>query len=194
MLLDRGFFSVPVIRWLKALDIYSFSDARNRSGQARRHSATAPRTQKLCHTIHPPESSLWLSGLRVVCRYLKGRRGKHGIDYFLYVVHRVKVSLSGLHQHYRARFGIETSYRIKNLCRIRTTTKNPVARFLFVALAFILVNLWIYLLWCFVSIGQCGRRIVYPELFSLKTMLEFLSHTVERHFPVITAIFLPVPE
>jgi hypothetical protein len=29
-----------------------------------------------------------------------------------------------------------------------------VARFLFVALAFILVNLWIYLLWCFVGTGS----------------------------------------
>ena len=47
---------------------------------------------------------------------------------------------------YRCRWGIETSYRLKNHCRIRTTTKNPVLRLLFVALAFILVNLWVYLL------------------------------------------------
>jgi hypothetical protein len=43
---------------------------------------------------------------------------------------------------------------IKNHCRIRTTTKNPVVRLLFVALAFILVNLWVYLLWVYVSISR----------------------------------------
>jgi hypothetical protein len=42
-----------------------------------------------------------------------------------------------------------------------------------------------------VSRTQRGGRVVYRELFSLKTMLEFLSHAVERHFPVITAVYLP---
>jgi putative transposase len=89
---------------------------------------------------------------------------------------------------------METSYRLKNQCRIRTTTKNPVVRLLFVALAFILVDLWIYLLWQFVSRTQRGGQVVYRERFSLKTMLEFLSHAVERHFPLITAIYLPLTE
>ncbi len=35
---------------------------------------------------------------------------------------------------YRKRFGIESSYRQKNLCRIPTTTKNPVTRLLFVGI------------------------------------------------------------
>jgi putative transposase len=195
LLLDRGFFSVPVIRWLKALDIPFLMPAIVRGKQGgTRQLLQGRKSYATPYTLKSQVYGSVVCDMRIVCRYLKGRRGKHGIDYFLYVVHRVKVSLSALHQHYRARFGIETSCRIKNLCRIRTTTKNPVARFLFVALAFILVNLWIYLLWCFVSIGQCSRRVVYPELFSLKTMLEFLSHAVERHFPIITAIFLPALE
>jgi putative transposase len=67
--------------------------------------------------------------------------GKHGIQYLLYVVYRANVAWSQVHRHYRYRFGIETSYRIKNQARIRSTTKNPVLRLLYVALAFILVNL-----------------------------------------------------
>ncbi len=50
-----------------------------------------------------------------------------------------------LNRHYRDRFDIETSYRIKNQCRIRSTTKKPALRLLFAALAFVLVNLWVYL-------------------------------------------------
>lgn len=132
--------------------------------------------------------------MRVVCRYLKGHRGRHGMQYFVYVVHRVKVSLHQIFQHYRERFGIETSYRIKNHCRIRTTTKNPVLRLLFVALAFILVNLWVYLLWFFVSRTQRGGRLIFRQLFPLKTLLEFISHAVERHFPIVTEVYLPALE
>ncbi len=39
-----------------------------------------------------------------------------------YVVHKVSTSLNYIHQEYRQRFGIESSYRLKNICRIRTTT------------------------------------------------------------------------
>jgi putative transposase len=67
-----------------------------------------------------------------------------------------------------------------------------VLRLLFVALAFILVNLWVYLLWVYVSRSQRGGRVVFRQLFPLKTMLEFLSQAVERHFPVVTAVFLPL--
>lgn len=101
------------------------------------------------------------------------------MQYFVYVVHWVKVALHQIFQHYRERFGIETSYRIKNHCRIPTTTKNPVLRLLFVALAFILINLWVYLLWFYLSLSRRGGRIIYRAIFPLKTLLEFLSHAVE---------------
>ena len=54
-----------------------------------------------------------------------------------------------------------------------------------------MVNLWVYLLWFFVSRTQRGGRVVYRELFCLKTMLEFLSQAVERHFPLTSAVYLP---
>jgi hypothetical protein len=191
--LDRGFYSVPVIRWLKALNIPFLMPAviRGKTGGTRQ--LLAGRKSYATHyTLNSPTYGSIHCQMRVVCNYYKGFKGKHGIQYTLYVVHRVTIALQQLHHHYKDRFGIETSYRIKNQCRIRTTSKNPVTRLLFVALAFILVNLWVYLLWFFVSRTQPGGRVVYRELFSLRTMLEFLSQAVERHFPVITAIYLPV--
>lgn len=192
--LDRGFYSVPVIRWLKALNLAFLMPAviRGKTGGTRQ--LLVGRTSYATrYTLTSPLYGSVSCQMRVVCTYYKGFKGKHGIQYTLYVVHRVKVALHQLHHHYKDRFGIETSYRIKNHCRIRTTSKNPVTRFLFVALAFILVNLWVYLLWYFVSQTQRGGRVVYRALFSLKTLLEFLCHAVERHFPLITAIYLPAP-
>jgi putative transposase len=192
--LDRGFYSVPVIRWLQALNLPFLMPGviRGKTGGTRQ--LLVGRTSYATrYTLSSPLYGPVSCQMRVVCTYCKGFKGKHGIQYSLYVVHRVKVALHQLHHHYKERFGIETSYRMKNHCRIRTTTKNPVTRFLFVALAFLLVNLWVYLLWHFVSQTQRGGRVVYRALFSLKTMLEFLGHAVERHFPPITAIYLPAP-
>ena len=192
--LDRGFYSVPVIRWLKALNLPFLMPAviRGKTGGTRQ--LLVGRTSYATHyTLNSPHYGSVSCQMRVVCTYYKGFKGKHGIQYTLYVVHQVNIALHQLHHHYKDRFGIETSYRLKNHCRIRTTTKNPVTRFLFVALAFLLVNLQVYLLWHFVSQTQRGGRVVYRERFSLKTMLEFLCHAVERHFPPITAIYLPAP-
>jgi len=193
--LDRGFYSVPVIRWLKALNIPFLMPAviRGKTGGTRQL-LVGRKSYATRYTLTSANYGSLTCQMRVVCTYYKGFKGKHGIQYTLYVVHRVTVALNQWHQHYKDRFGIETSYRIKNDCRIRTTSKNPVVRLLFVALAFILVNLWVYLLWFFISRTQRGGRVVYRELFSLKTMLEFLSLAVERHFPPITAIYLPALE
>ncbi|HEY9653862.1 MAG TPA: ISH3 family transposase [Crinalium sp.] len=193
--LDRGFYCVPVIRWLQALKLPFILPAviRGKTGGTRQL-LTGRKSYQTQYTLNSRKHGSVGCQMRVVCNYHKGRRGKHGIAYFVYVVHRVEVALRQIHHYYRERFGIETSYRIKNHCRIRTTSKNPVVRLLFVALAFILVNLWVYLLWRFVSVSRRGGRVVYQALFDLKTMLEFLSHAVERHFPVITAIYLPALE
>lgn len=193
--LDRGFYSVPVIRWLKALNIPFLMPAiiRGKNGGTRAL-LKGRRSYSTRYTLNSQEYGCVTCQMRIVCTYQKGRRGGHGIQWALYVVHRVTVALHQLHHHYRDRFGIESSYRLKNLSRIRTTSKNPVTRFLFVALAFLLVNLWIYLLWHHVSQTRRGGRRVYREYFSLKTMLELLSISVERDFPVITAIYIPALE
>jgi putative transposase len=62
----------------------------------------------------------------------------------------------------------------------------------FEALAFILVNLWVYLLWQVVSATRRGGRRVFQERFPLKTMLSFIRQVVERHFPLVQAVFLPM--
>ncbi len=190
--LDRGFYNVPVIRWLKVLNIPFLMPAVIRGKQGGTRALCQGRSSYITtYTLNSSDYGTVDCQIHVLCHYLKGHKGKHGIQYCLYVVHRINVSLHQLHYHYRQRFGIESTYRMKNNCRIRTTTKNPVLRFFFVALAFILINLWIYLLWYFVSQPRPGGRHIFRTLFPLKSMLEFIAHAVERHFPVVSAIYLP---
>ena len=129
--------------------------------------------------------------LWIICKYKKGKRGKHGIEYFAYVVNKVVTSLSYIHQDYRKRFGIESSYRLKNFCRIRTTNKKPALRLLFVGIFFILVNIWVNLLWLKISQKRRGGRLIYRKLFGLKQMLAFICQAVERKYQVIQGIYLP---
>ena len=188
--LDRGFYSVPVIRWLMALTLPFIMPAiiRGKTGGTRAL-CNGRRSYQTPYTLNSTHGSVRCP-MVVICRYRNGAQGKHGLQYLLYVVYRAKVTGSQGHRHYRDRFGIETSYRLKNQARIRSTTKNPVLRLLYVALAFILVNLWVYLLWQTVCTTRRGGRRVFQAFFPLKTMLSFIRQADERHFSLIRAVFL----
>jgi putative transposase len=80
--------------------------------------------------------AVWVVGV-----YSNGKHGKHGREFYAYVVYQVSLGLRALHQDYRLRFGIESSYRLKNTCRIKTTMKKPVVRLLCVGIAFLRIDL-----------------------------------------------------
>jgi hypothetical protein len=120
-----------------------------------------------------------------------GKRRAHGREFFIYAVYKVQMSLHLIHDDYRLRFGIESSYRMKNQCRIKTTIKNPTIRFLFVALSFLIINIWIYLVWHYLSRLKRSSRQVLSHLFTLKQMLEFLRQAVDREYGVACEVCLP---
>jgi putative transposase len=83
------------------------------------------------------------------------------------------------------------SYRLKNICRIRTNNKNPVLRLLFVGISFLLVNIWVNILWLRISRKRKGSRFIYRTLFVLKQMLAFLSQAIQRKYQVVESIYIP---
>lgn len=192
--LDRGFYSVPVIRWLQACDIPFLMPVIVRGKQGGTRSlVNQKRTYKTTYTMKSPEYGSARFDVSVVGTYQMGRRRKHGVEYLPFVIYKVPLRIRALPGDYRQRFGIECSYRQKNLCRIRTTTKNPATRLLYVGIAFLLVNLWTFLIWTYFSLPRPGGRRLFPELFPLRTMLQFLAQAIERLLVLITQIYLPIP-
>lgn len=190
--LDRGFFNVPVIRWLKALNIPFIMPAiRRGKKKGIKQFLKGKSSYKTTYTMSRGKDDDVTFDLWIVCKYRKGKRKKRGVEYFAYVVYNVKVNLSYVHQDYRKRFGIESSYRLKNICRIRTNNKKPALRLLFVGLSFILINIWIYLLWFKVSCPRKGKRLVFSKLFGLKQMLAFLRQVIEQKYLTARNIYIP---
>ena len=56
---------------------------------------------------------------------------------------------------YRSRFAIETSYRQLQQARIRTSTREPLLRLLYVGVALLLRNVWVWLHW--EVLGVCDQ-------------------------------------
>ncbi len=78
-------------------------------------------------------------------KYLKGKRGKNGCENLAFVVYGVKWSPRKVSTVYRRRFAIESSYRMRNIVRPRTSTRNVTTRYFFALISFLLRNMWLYL-------------------------------------------------
>ncbi len=85
---------------------------------------------------------------------------------------------------YRLRFGLEASYRQLHEGRIRTTTRRPVVRLLYVGIALVLRNLWVWLHYAALSRPRRGGRVLLLERLRWDTLLLWLLHVVEKTFGV----------
>jgi hypothetical protein len=115
-----------------------------------------------------------------VCRRRRADRKGHRV--FLYACGRVRATPRWVKDTYRARFGIEASYRQMHRARIRTTTRRPLVRLFFVAVALLLRNLWAWLHWTALARRQRGRRRVRLERLRFATLLLWLAHLAEAAF------------
>ena len=188
LLLDRGFFSVDVIRYL----------------QASRTPFLMPvvcRGRKLDHPKGPSGTRVFLtwkqSGwgaytltnaqqrtatvrIAVQCRNYRGQWDRHGRQRLVYAFWGMQPpSVTWVRDTYRLRFGIESSYRQLHEARIRTTTRNPELRLLFVGLALILRNVWVWLHWMILSHPRRGGRRIDLDQLPFRAMLSWLCHLCE---------------
>jgi Transposase DDE domain len=198
LLLDRGFYSVAVVRYL----------------QQARHPFLMP---VVCHGRSPkqpggPSGSYvfraWkVSGwstytltdatkrtarvsICVKCRNYRGqwkRRGRQALIY-AYWGYRPP-SPDSVFATYRLRFGIETSYRQLHEGRIRTTSRRPTVRLLYVGIALVLRNLWVWLHYTLLSMPRRGGRVIVLERLRWETRLLWLLHVAEETFGVADTTF-----
>jgi putative transposase len=87
--------------------------------------------------------------------------------------------LNWLRQTYRGRFGIETSYRQMNQGRAWTTSPCPKRRLLLVGLALLLRNVWVLLHWQVLAQRCRGGRTLCPERLPLVTMLDWIAQALK---------------
>jgi putative transposase len=66
--------------------------------------------------------------------------------------------------------------------RIRTTTRRPDVRLLYVGIALVLRNLWVWLHYAILSMPRRGGRVILLERLKWETLLLWLLHVVEEAF------------
>lgn len=167
--LDRGFDNNGIVTYLKQKPFPTIIPLtiRGKQGGTRalmvgRKSRTT--TYKRLSTIYDDQTL----PLHIVCKYSKGKYKRQGIYRFAYIViGSLRSQPLHIFEEYRHRFGIETSYRLMNEVRIRTTCTVASFRFFLVTLAFLLLNLWVFVKWTYLFVPQPGPRVIFHHLLPL---------------------------
>ncbi len=77
---------------------------RGKSGGIRQF-RSGKKSYKTTYTMKRNKDDYVSFQLWIICKYKKGTRGKHGVEYYAYVVSEVRTSLSYIHEEYRQRKG-----------------------------------------------------------------------------------------
>jgi Transposase DDE domain len=189
LLLDRGFWSVAVVRYLQAAR-YGFLMAVPCRGRKADHPAGPGGTR----VFHLRKASGWerytltdahqrraTVSICIKCRNQRGERGKRGREALVYAYWGLEPSsYQWVKETYRRRFAIESSYRQLGQGRIRTSTRDPLLRLLYVGIALLLRNVWVWLHWEVLSHRRRGRRRLDVGQLPLRAMLLWLQHLAEE--------------
>ena len=200
LLVDRGFYSVKVIRYLVRRK-QPFIMAAVKRGKKADSEGGPTGTQVMAqlksgrwtrYTLNSPQEGKVSFDLAVVCRNLNGKRGQHRRETLLYASRGVKGrSLEWVRDTYRSRFGIESSYRQLNQAKIKTSTRNPILRLLFVGVAFVLRNIWVWLHSEAIALPRQGARILRPASLRFQRLLLWLLFEVANQYRLLCEILIP---
>ena len=196
LLLDRQFYTTNVIDWLQRRRVpfvipVSLRGRKPRAGAKPKglRALLKARPGWSCHRLRTGKTQVSFS----ICICWKMVRHAHRKTVhrkvMLYACWRVKGGPKEIRDLYRRRFGIEASYRQLGKYRIRTSTRDPLLRVLFVGLALLLRNIWVWLhLMRLARIPGNPRTVQLPRLrhsHLVEIINQTLRHPKQLQFPVM---------
>lgn len=185
MLLDRAFFNVPVTEFLQQERIPFLMPVMFRGRPPKKKKPLTglqwikrQRAGWYLHTLKNKDRTVTLSVCVTYRRHKNRKDGKQKSQKLLFAAWRVKGTPTQIREMYRKRFGIESSYRQRRQARIYTCTRNPHLRLVFIVVALLLRNLWVWIHEQHLSNGTLDNLIIHLEQLRLRRMLDWIRFAV----------------
>jgi putative transposase len=184
--LDRGFYSNEVFSYLQNENIPHIVPVRKHGKELKKilrgnHSRYAQYTMK--GTGEPLDLTLAID-----VQYLQGKNKKFGNVNLGYVVYGIDWNPRRVYRIYKNRFAIESSYRMRNIVKAKTTSRNVVIRYLLTIISFLLKNVWVSLQWIFFSRVRRGPRTIDDDLFRFDLFRLFVWEGIRKKLKFVTFV------
>lgn len=185
VLLDRAFFSCAVTAFLKEerlpfLMPVMFRGRKPKKGKPRTglHQIKRKKAGWYSHTLKRGDKEAKVSICVAYRSYRHHKTKKRGTQKLLFCAWRIRGTPTEIRERYRKRFGIESSYRQLRQARIYTCTRNPRLRLVFIALALLLRNLWVWIHATLLAEGRGPSKTLRLHCLRFKRMLDWIAQAV----------------
>jgi putative transposase len=186
LLLDRGFYNVEVVRYLKRARVPFLMPAVHRGRTPWRIPVAQVRGTRRFLTWrrsgwsnHRMQRGQRCTTVNIAVAYQSDARHRRRVFVYAYWGFQPPAP-AWVHETYRLRFGIETSYRQMNQARIRTCTRSPVIRLLLVGIALILRNVWVWWHRMYLSRHRGQGWQLHLEALRFRTLLLLIQQYSEN--------------
>ncbi len=185
LLLDRAFFNVPVAEFLQSRQLPFLMPVMFRGRQPKKRRRLTGlhwiKRQAAGWYQHTLKNGKRQATIRVCVAYRthKNRKDRKRVQQkLLFGAWRVSGTPTDIRHRYRRRFGIESSYRQMRQAKIYTCTRDPHLRLVFVAVALLLRNLWVWIHETLLADGRGEGLTVRLERLRFKRLLDWIACSV----------------
>jgi hypothetical protein len=192
LLMDRQFYSGPVVEWLKERQIPFVLPLQIHGKRLAKLVKEGKNGEHFRYRFQPRRADYRLELQVCVVHFRqqdKSKKGKKKLKVMLLASWRLgKLSGRWLRQVYRRRFGIESSYRQLGQGLAKSSSERLEWRLLLVGLALLLRNLWIKVHWDYLALPRRGGRLVLLKRLPLAHMFDWLRDELNSLFPPINEV------
>jgi len=181
--LDRGFYAADVFQYLQVENIPHIVPAKRLKG-AVQAKLTGRKSTEFEYILNEENANAILVTIVDCVVYLRKKHDKRGSAHHRFVVFGISVSPRKIREIYSHRFGIESSYRMKNEVKAKTTSKDPVIRYFYKIIAFVLENVCISIQWTDFVKTQRGPKTVEKCKFDLNLLANVIRVNANILFPL----------
>ena len=185
LLLDRAFFNVPVVQFLQGRELPFLMPVAFRGRRPKKRRPLTGlrwiRRQAAGWYAHQLNRGKQHATLRVCVAYRSyhNHRDRRRVQQkLLFAAWRIRGTPRDIRDRYRTRFGIESSYRQLRQAKIYTCTRDPHLRLVFVAVALLLRNLWVWIHETLLADRRGDRFTVRLDRLRFQRLLDWIASAV----------------
>lgn len=192
--LDKGFCSGDVIQYLQTqpYPVIIACPVRGKQGGTRAL-CRGRKSYTTAYTFKAGTPAAYTATVVVMRTYAHRQQQRRAVWLLYVTLHLDAVRPATICARYRARFGIEGSYRSLRQTHATTTSRNPAVRFFLLGVAFLILNLWVALRWAFSQRPRRGARQVDKTVYPLSRHRLFLRRAIEERYGLLLSILAQAP-
>lgn len=189
--IDREFYAAEIFSYLQQAGIPHIVPVKA-SGTELKEKLKGKKSNTFTYTLNATSSSPVTVTITDCLVYLKGKGGKHGLQHHAFVVYGSSLSPRTIRGLYKHRFAIESTYRLRNTTKPRTSSRDPVLRYYYTLVAFLCQNQWVHVKWNYFARIQRGPKVIEGDRFTLAHFANIVRMEALPRFKIRTVLDIAI--